>query len=65
MAERWLRYDGTDTGAEGKEKKNSVECKPSVVLAKMNARHQVGNLSGGRPMAVMVLMVMAQDLGEH
>ena len=50
MAERWSRYDGTDTGAKGK-----------VVLAKMDARHQASNLSGGRPMTVMALMAMAHS----
>ena len=54
MAERWSRYNGTDTGAKGK-----------VVLEKMDARHQVNGLSGGRPTTVMALMEMAQDSGEH
>jgi hypothetical protein len=52
--ERWLRYDGTDTGATGK-----------VVLAKTDVRHQVSDLSGGRPTMVMVLMEMVQDSGER
>jgi len=54
VAERWLHYNGTDTGAKGK-----------VVLAKTGARHQASDLSGGRPTTVMALMEMAQDSGEH
>jgi len=57
VAERWSHVDGTDTGAKDKEKQQKilVERKPSVVLAKMNARHQAS--TGGRPMMIMALMV--------
>ncbi len=57
VAGRWLCYDGTDTGAKGKEKQQKilVERKPSMVLAKTNASHQAS--TGGRPMMIMALMV--------